>query len=1317
VAPASPAFDWPLHRVAAGLVLLLSLAVGTHWHLQTELVAQWLPGVDRLGIVNPTLFLVAGLLLCDVQLPLAPARRAPWRRWAAGAGVALLLLLPAGHLLEALSGTSFGIDFTFRPSQATDENPHPGRLSPNASIAFLVTGLAFWVLQRPMGTARQRVLLACTCCIGLIGYAGLAGHFVGLERLYRVPDFNRIRPATAFGFLVLSVGLWAVHEATLPYAIEQARRRIARRTLAVCTLVAISAGVAGFAVMRITFEETLSRNMLLTATTNATSLQHAIEVGLEATEALAQRPQVARALAAFGARPGDAAPTAVLGELAANTLGGELTHVRFDGTGPRLAATAGATSRERADIRLPLRHAASSAELAYDGGYLLLARASVLSGGVVVGSVTTEHRLPLFEKVLQALRHAEATSDAVICGGVDGKALCAATRFRTPSFALALEHTAGQASDAVARALRGERGVLRAKDPRGIAVLAAYTPIDRFGLGLGVKTDVDTLYAPLRARFAELAAVLALIIALAIFMLRSQVQPLLGRLAQTERRMSGILEEQSELVSLARPDGELVYVNPAYARHFGLTPEAMTGMNLLDHVAPADRDAVRANIAAVLRSGTPQTQENRMATAADGARWVSWQNHVQHDAQGQPLLHSVGRDITERKAAEQALQASQAILARTGRLAAIGGWELDLATQALQWTDETRRIHEVPADYQPALDTALRFYAPQAQAQIEAAVQACTAEGTPWDLELQMTTALGRPIWVRAQGKLERELGQPVRLVGAFQDITARKLLEQRLEANERFIRQVTDQVPVRISYTDAQGRYRFVNMAHCHRFGLPREQIIGRRRSELVAGPGNAVVDHAVAEVLQGRAQRFEFDELVQGRVVRIESRMLPDTGEDGTVRGFYSIGIDITERSAAERALRDLATIFDNTTDYVVQADARGQIVYMNPAVRAAVGIPAGAPLASHHFNDFNTPETQARYAQVIVPAVKAHGVWIGQTTVIVADGRVVPVNHMVIAQRDAEGRLERFSAIMRDISADVAAQQERDRQAATLRSVAEAIPAIVAVVDRHGRYRFANSAFERWAGTSRQGIVGRPLKDVLGKTEHERSRPFIERVLAGETVHFEKAYAARNPPQHLAISYVPLWLENGEIDGFVGVAQDITRHKLEEGRLIQLSQRDALTGLLNRSGFEQVLQAIGSDGASIATTALMYIDLDHFKPVNDTHGHPVGDALLRQFAQRLTASVRPSDAVARLGGDEFAIALTRVRDAASAQAVAQKIVAAAQAPFQVQGLTLQVSASVGVAMGTATEEGWSALVARADAMLYRAKAGGRGRYVAAD
>jgi diguanylate cyclase (GGDEF)-like protein len=242
-----------------------------------------------------------------------------------------------------------------------------------------------------------------------------------------------------------------------------------------------------------------------------------------------------------------------------------------------------------------------------------------------------------------------------------------------------------------------------------------------------------------------------------------------------------------------------------------------------------------------------------------------------------------------------------------------------------------------------------------------------------------------------------------------------------------------------------------------------------------------------------------------------------------------------------------------------------------------------------------------------------------------------------------------------------------------------------------------------------------VGRGLADVLGADDHARSQPWVQRALAGEVVQFERVNESRDHGRVLALSYTPLWLDGGVVDGFIGVGQDITQHRQEQIRLLDLSERDPLTGLLNRAGFVRRIRLEIEQGRG-ATLAMLYIDLDHFKPVNDQHGHPVGDLLLQAFAQRLLALVRPTDVVARLGGDEFAVLLFGVREGHHAHGVADKVIAAAHAPFDIDGRALGIGASVGAAFGADTDTGWHGLVARADAQLYRAKEAGRGQQAGA-
>jgi diguanylate cyclase (GGDEF)-like protein/PAS domain S-box-containing protein len=543
----------------------------------------------------------------------------------------------------------------------------------------------------------------------------------------------------------------------------------------------------------------------------------------------------------------------------------------------------------------------------------------------------------------------------------------------------------------------------------------------------------------------------------------------------------------------------------------------------------------------------------------------------------------------------------------------------------------------------------------------------------------------------------------------------AHRRYELALLSQERFVRAITDSVPVRLGYFDREERIRFVNRALCERLGKSRDEILGRTLDDLTGASQLTSVSKRVQSALAGEAQRFEYTDEVHGGQRRIETHLIPDTGTAGEIRGVFAIGMDITRLKRVERDLRHLTEVFDNTSDFVAQTNWRGEVDYINPSARRAVGFTATQSLHGHAFTEFYTPETNRRWADEIIPAVKRVGVWLGETSVRLLGGQTVPVSHLVIAHRDSQGRVARYSSVMRDISAEVAARRALARQTATLNAIVEAIPAMVAVWDVDCRYRLVNRAFERWRGKTRDEVIGHTLEEILGAEEYRLSLPWVARVLAGETVTYEKEFPGSSLSRRVSMTYIPLRLKDGSVGGFIGVAQDVTLHHEENLRLLLLSERDPLTGLLNRAGFQSYLEKKTAQGDG-AALAVLYIDLDHFKPINDSHGHATGDEVLREFAHRLRSLVRPTDAVARLGGDEFAVAVAGVRERADAATVADKVVDMARQPITVGEHSLGIGASVGVAFNADATGGWKALIARADGMAYRAKAEGRGRRVVA-
>jgi diguanylate cyclase (GGDEF)-like protein/PAS domain S-box-containing protein len=193
-----------------------------------------------------------------------------------------------------------------------------------------------------------------------------------------------------------------------------------------------------------------------------------------------------------------------------------------------------------------------------------------------------------------------------------------------------------------------------------------------------------------------------------------------------------------------------------------------------------------------------------------------------------------------------------------------------------------------------------------------------------------------------------------------------------------------------------------------------------------------------------------------------------------------------------------------------------------------------------------------------------------------------------------------------------------------------------------------------------------------------------------------------------------YVPVRDKDGRLVEVEGIIIDITERKAAEEKITLLARTDSLTGLANRSTFsERLWQAFAAAQRGALGFAILYLDLDKFKPVNDTFGHPVGDLLLQQVAERLRSCTRESDLVARLGGDEFAILQGEVREPANAGLMAAKIQAALARPYLINGNEINISVSIGISPYVPGNAGADAMLVQADLALYRSKDEGRNQY----
>jgi diguanylate cyclase (GGDEF)-like protein/PAS domain S-box-containing protein len=308
------------------------------------------------------------------------------------------------------------------------------------------------------------------------------------------------------------------------------------------------------------------------------------------------------------------------------------------------------------------------------------------------------------------------------------------------------------------------------------------------------------------------------------------------------------------------------------------------------------------------------------------------------------------------------------------------------------------------------------------------------------------------------------------------------------------------------------------------------------------------------------------------------------------------------------------------------------------------------------------------------------------------------------------DASGAFKGYRGVGTDISARKRSEQALRDSAEQLRLFADNIPAMTASFDENLRYLFANKQLADHFGFGAADIIGKHLREVVGEDIYCEIEGYFSQALRSHPVTYQRTRRLPNgESRHLEIKLLPHVGAQGKILGCFAVMTDVTEHKQAEERMQRVAHHDSLTGLPNRSLFNDRLdQAIRLAKRSSRQFALLYLDLDRFKSVNDTLGHAAGDELLQGVASRIRQQVRESDTVARVGGDEFTVILHGTAKREEAETVSGKIHAALAAPFQVGSpkQSVEIGSSIGIALYPADAGDADALVKAADAAMYTAK-----------
>jgi|GEM_PF-469940 len=250
---------------------------------------------------------------------------------------------------------------------------------------------------------------------------------------------------------------------------------------------------------------------------------------------------------------------------------------------------------------------------------------------------------------------------------------------------------------------------------------------------------------------------------------------------------------------------------------------------------PDDLAECATATALVLSGQAEYNTEFRVVWQDGSVHYIRARATVERDKDDKPLrMLGINWDVTEQRLAEKQLRESKILLERAGYVAGVGGWDLDLATSKIIWSDETCRIHDLPSGYSPSINEAFNFYTPQSRKIIMQSFEDAIAFGKTWDLELELISVTGRIFWARTVGSIEFENGKPVRLYGAFQDVTARKDIERQLEENLQLMQITLDSIADAVITTDTQAKVQWLNPSAEKLTGWTKTDAIGKTLQEI---------------------------------------------------------------------------------------------------------------------------------------------------------------------------------------------------------------------------------------------------------------------------------------------------------------------------------------------------------------------------------------------------------------------------------------------------------------------------------------------------
>ncbi len=556
------------------------------------------------------------------------------------------------------------------------------------------------------------------------------------------------------------------------------------------------------------------------------------------------------------------------------------------------------------------------------------------------------------------------------------------------------------------------------------------------------------------------------------------------------------------------------------------------------------------------------------------------------------------------------------------------------------------------------------------------------------------------------------EIGDLARAFDAL--MRERERVERSLAESEKNLRMIADNLPALVGYVDRTEHFVFGNHRYQAVFGISAATIPGRSVLEVIGAEVYAVSQPYVRAALNGNAVRFERQVMRHGIQQWDRVAYIPDINPSGEVDGFFLLVEDITELKATQQIMasseKRIRTITDNMPALIGYIDTEQRYRFcnsykMNPGMNPEdiIGHTVGEVFGTEFHTEI-APHIAAALAGKTV-SFERHAHEFGASKYL---------QYEFIPDLGSETGVMGIYTMVTDISQRKEAELTVASRERLLRAVTDNLPALVSFIDLEGRFQFANRPHEIWFNRPLAQIRGHLISTMLGAELNVLHQQHFAQAVLGQTVEYAFETMRSGGLRHYHATYVPQFDEQADIMGISCLVNDITDAKLVEQQLSALARFDTLTGLPNRSQLnDRINDAVERSVRNQRSIAVMYLDVDNFKAINDSLGHHGGDAVLKQFALRLSACVRLTDTVGRMAGDEFVIVLEGLQHDAESTLVAQKIVRAMERPFDIDGSLRVVTASIGIAVSHGKKVSAESILKKADEALYRAKKAGRNTY----